>query len=788
MGWSWEALGKRPIFFPVGALVLGCWVGPLAPLPPEVAWLGVGLCLVSSALLAPRTGALLLLLAGSFWVGVAGAACEDDAGPPSMGHHLLEAEVDQVVSGVDGDDDWLVLSVARTDAMPGRYRVGLTGGAADLLPGQRILLRARLRPISRAGNEGEADRSELRRRQRLRASGVFEAASVVRLTPAPAWRLWLTRAHGALAAQAAVSVADPDARALVLTLAAGLRAGLGEELEESFARSGLAHVLSVSGLHVAVVAMATFAALRWALSRRMRRWNRGLDARAFAALPAIALVWAYVLYTGLQAPAVRSGVMSSLVLSGWLVGRRSDALNALAFALLVMTAVEPTTPFELSVQLSFVAVLAMVLGPPTLRAAVPLPPPAPARETGWRLRASVWREAALQTAIASTAVTCATAPIILAAFQRVSIAGVLSNIVTLPLSGLLTMASASAAAVHLVWPWAGGLLLTAAGLLARAFLWIAARFAELPLAAVSLPAPSPPLAASWWLGLAAIVFLRGPWRWLGLLSPAAVVALIVTASPGTGRVEVTFLAVGHGDSVVVGSAGHFAVIDGGGVPEGADLGRRVVLPFLRQRMARSLDLVVLTHAHPDHALGLVSTLEELPARRLWLPAGITSGPLVDDVLAAAGDAQVEGVEVGDEGLSVGEARLEVLGPPVDRSHLASENDRSLVLRVRHGAVTFLLTGDVEAAAERFLNPGAVTVMKAPHHGSTTSSTPWLLEQARPRHVVFCVGRHNRFGFPRKEVVARYEALGARCYRTDLDGAVTFHSNGEEVSVETFLPP
>ncbi len=680
-----------------------------------------------------------------------------------------------------------MLAVARTDGQPCRFRASLGSGETHLTAGQRILVPARLRPMGVASNEGERDRAELRRRRGELLSGSFDERRVVALTRAPAWRRWLEEAHQSLSHTAEDAIGDRDARGLVLTLAAGERAGLGEELEDAFAKSGLAHVLSVSGLHVAVVAVAVFAVLRWLLTRRMTRWARRVDPRAVAAPVAIALVWAYVLYTGWQAPAVRSGVMCSLVLSGWLFQRRSDALNALAFALLVMMVADPATLFELSVQLSFAAVAAMVLLAPPLRASLPIDPPSPATQSGWRLRLGQWREEAIATAIASVAVTLGTAPLVLGAFQRVSVAGVLSNVVTLPLSGLLTMASAGAAAVHLLSPWAGGLLLVVAGAVARVFLWLTTLFASLPFASVPLPAPSWPVTAAWWFGLAAAALLRGKARWLGLASPVALLALLLAHGRAGDGVDVTFLSVGHGDSVVISSQGHYAVIDGGGVPNGADTGRRIVVPYLRQLMARHLDLVALTHAHPDHALGLASTVEELPTEHLWLPAGIGAGPLVDDLLAAAGNAQVEEVEAGDEGLSIGAARLEILGPPVDRSELSLENDHSVVLRLRHGAVTFLLTGDIERAAERFLHPGQVTVMKAPHHGSDTSSTAWLLDQARPRYVVFCVGKDNRYGFPRADVVRRYEALGARCLRTDLDGAITFHSDGRDVSIETFQP-
>jgi competence protein ComEC len=263
-------------------------------------------------------------------------------------------------------------------------------------------------------------------------------------------------------------------------------------------------------------------------------------------------------------------------------------------------------------------------------------------------------------------------------------------------------------------------------------------------------------------------------------------ALLLWVAPRFERdagLTVTFLAVGQGDAVVLSSAGHHALVDGGGTPNGADTGERFVLPYFKRRHIEALDFVALSHAHPDHALGLASVMRKVPSARLLLPAGVGDGALVQPLRQSA--AAVSELEVGAAPFSLGEARVEVLAPPTDRILLEGENDRSMVLRVKHRDVVFLLTGDVEEAGEENLEPGPVTVMKAPHHGSKTSSSPRLLESARPRYVVFCVGRHNRFGFPSAEVVERYEGLGARCYRTDLDGAITFKSDGHDVSVETF---
>lgn len=782
MGWSWWALGNRPAVFPVVACLVGVVFGP----PAELPWFFWLTCCAIALLVAvfrgARTGGVIAGLVASLTLGAGLGELSADVESPPLGVKLaLEGRVEAV--GAQG----IVLNVTRVDGVPHSFRAALsTDSAPPVLAGQQVRLEAKLKPVQEAANPGEWSRSEWAWRRGQPVSGSFSTARLVVLSAPAGWRRWLAAEHASLSRDTHALTSDATAAALLLTLSAGQRAELGDELEDAFARSGLAHVLSVSGLHVAVLAFSIFAALRWLLTRKMHERSRLTDPRTFAAPLAIPAVWAYVIFTGWQGPAVRSALMCSLVLGAWLVRRRSDPLNAVALAALVMLVTDPAAPFELSTQLSFLAVIALVLLAPTLRAAIPLEAPSPATQTGWSLRLARWREAAVQTFTASLAVTLTTAPLVLAAFQRVSLAGLVSNVITLPLSGLLTVVAAGGAAVHVIAPSLATPMLWLGLLLSKVFVFIANTFAEVPGGTAQLPSAGSAVVACWWLGLIALVFFRGRVRWFALATPVAL--LVHLAGPvEPDELKVTFLAVGHGDAVVVSSRGHHALIDGGGVPQGHDTGKRFVLPFLRQQRITRLDLAVLTHAHPDHALGLISTLEEVPSDRLWLPAESGEGPLIDELLAAASDARVEEQEAGADSLRFGAARIEVLGPPIDRSQLEGENDRSIVLLLRHQDVTFLLTGDVESAGEAALNVGPVTVMKAAHHGSDTSSTPEFVEKTRPKHVVFCVGLRNRFGFPRPDVVRRWRAIGAACHRTDVDGAITFRSDGRNVTVETFRP-
>ncbi|MFL5321836.1 MAG: ComEC/Rec2 family competence protein, partial [Myxococcaceae bacterium] len=331
------------------------------------------------------------------------------------------------------------------------------------------------------------------------------------------------------------------------------------------------------------------------------------------------------------------------------------------------------------------------------------------------------------------------------------------------------------------WLWAGT---RASWLLVHA----AEFFARMPGASIELPAIRGALAAMFFAGLFAFALCSGRWRWLGVAAPIAVLwALLAPVVVRPQALDVTFLAVGQGDAIVVSSAGHHALIDGGGIAGGSDVGARIVRPFLHEERISSLDLAVLSHPHPDHALGLISVLPKVPTRELWLGAGAEDGPLLAAVRSAAGDATVKEVEAGSAPFQLGLAKVEVLGPPKDRVLLEGVNDRSVVLRVSFGEVSILLTGDIEAAAEETLETGPVTVMKAPHHGSSTSSSKALLERARPKIVVFCVGRKNRFHFPDEGVIERYREVGAECYRTDSDGAVRILSDGRDVRVVTWHP-
>jgi competence protein ComEC len=740
----------------------------------------------------------VLLALGLAGAGLAGLEAQVEV-PSELrqgGPASLEGEIERV--DVFEGSTRLHLAVARAGSTPqsmgpARFRasVYLRGAPTSLLPGQRVRVEAKLQPLEPASNPGEKNFTAARRRQAFVFSGSVPAGRLLVLSAPAAWRQSMARTQEGLAAAVRRVAPSEDAAALFLTLAAGQRAALDDSLEEAFSRSGLAHVLSVSGLHVAALALMTLALLRRLLVRVGARF-RGMDARRVAAPASVPFVWAYVLFTGSQPPAVRSAVMATVVLLGLALWRRADGLNCLAAAAMVLVIWAPSSVADLSLQLSFLAVMSLLLLTPALRGAVPLAPPDPHEERPLVRLAYKARETVLETFCASLAVTGASLPLVANAFGRASLAGLVSNIVCLPLCGLLTAFAAGGVALYTVSPVLAVPVLWGGAWASELLLFLTRFFAAVPLATVDLPPFGAGLSALFALGLATWALGVGRWRLGGLLAPVAVaVAFLAPLLAPQAPLRITFLSVGQGDGVVLSSRGQHALVDGGGVPGGGDTGTRFVLPFLRHEGINQLELTILSHPHPDHALGLVSALGEVPTKRLWLPAGSTDGPLSRQLVAAAGRAQVEEVQVGWPSFKLGEATLEVLGPPLpeDRELIEGVNDRSVVVLVRHGDVTVLLTGDVEEAGEELLleHVAPVTVLKAAHHGSRTSSTEPFLAKTRPRYVVFCVGRRNRFGFPHPEVVERYRALGSECFRTDEDGAVTLESDGKDVRLQGFLP-
>lgn len=740
---------------PAVAFALGSALGASGwPYPP-------GASLLLPAVAFPRASPLAFLAAGWFAADRARARPL----PPPDGVVELEGRVESVPTQL-GDRSRFLLG-----ATPwGRLEVTGREPEWPLALGDRVRLRATLRAPQGPRNPGGRDPAA-----RLLALGApleaIAASPLVRVAR-PSRLAWLERARRRWAEASAIL---PEREAGILrAIGTGDRAGLDRPTTVAFARSGLAHILAVSGLHLVVVAWGLFRVLA-AIAVRSDRLCARLDPRRAAACAALPATFVYAIATGAGPPVLRAALGAAAAFLALLLRRELDALGALAVAALAVLALEPGAILDPSLQLSFAAVAGLALGADRLRGALPWPRPPPG---SWRARLV---EPFVEGACVSFAATVATAPILAHHFRQLPLLGLAANVAAVPLGAALTVLGAIGALTAAASPALAAPVLLVAWPFARALRALAEWSAAPAWGALHVARPALTLSAGFLLLAVAASRLRG-WR-LGIVAAAGVACLAVSgplrheAARRRGGLEVVFVSVGQGDCALLrlpdGSA---VLVDAGGAPEGgADPGERDVVPLLRDLGVRSLAAVFASHPHPDHVLGLRAVAEALPVGRFFTNGRTAAG---DSAEALSALPPALPFRPGDRWQRAG-VQFEAIGGP--RESL-EENDASLVLRVRHGAATFLFPGDVEEAGEAAAVAAgglAAQVVKIAHHGSRRSSTEPFVRAVGARFAIVTHARGNRYGFPHAEALARWRAAGTEVVAT-VDGAARFLSDGATI--------
>ncbi|MDA8257365.1 MAG: DNA internalization-related competence protein ComEC/Rec2 [Betaproteobacteria bacterium] len=528
---------------------------------------------------------------------------------------------------------------------------------------------------------------------------------------------------------------------ILIALAIGDQHAIDPGLWQTFARTGITHLMSISGLHVTMLAGLAYLLVNW-LWRRSARLPLRIPAQHAAALGGFLAAFGYCLLAGFAVPAQRTLYMLGVVVAARLTARELAGSRVLSLALLLVLLLDPWAVLAAGFWLSFGAVaLLFHIG-------------------SGRLGPAHWL---IEWGRAQWAVTLGMLPALLALFQQFSLVSPLANALAIPLVSFVITPLALLGSLPLLDP-----LLSLAHLITTWLMVFIDWLAGLPLAIWQQAAPP---AWSVLLALAGGLWLllpRGfPARWLGLLAFLPLLT-VLPLRPAAGAAAINVLDVGQGLAIHVQTAGHDLLFDAGpAFSADADSGNRIIAPYLRAMGVRRLDALVVSHADKDHEGGAASVLAALPVAimRTSLPfEHPLSAQPVPHELCRDGDAwSWDGVH------------FEMLHPgtgPLSRK----TNDLSCVLRVTAGGRTMLLSSDIEAVSERELlrqHPAdlAADVMTVPHHGSKTSSTPEFIAAVAARDVVFPVGYRNRFGHPKEEVVARYLQSGARLHRTDADGAV-----------------
>lgn len=542
----------------------------------------------------------------------------------------------------------------------------------------------------------------------------------------------------------------------VLTaLAIGDQRAIDADLWTVFGRTGTTHLMSISGLHVTMVAGLAWWIASW-LWRRSARLPLWLPAQKAAAAAGLLAALIYCLLAGFAVPAQRTLYMLGVVALALWSGRGVSGSRVLALALLLVLLLDPWAVLAPGFWLSFGAVgLLFYIG-------------------GGRLGVGHWLGAWLR---AQWAITLAMIPALLALFQQFSIVSPLANAVAIPVVSLVVAPLVLVATLPLTDPllWLAHAVL--AGLMAL-LQWLATS----DWAVWQQHAPPAWAVLAGIVGTAWLLLPRGfPARWLGLVAFLPLF-FVPPERPMTGEARIVTLDVGQGLAVHVQTEHHDLLFDSGpAYSPDANSGNRIIVPFLRAAGVRRLDAMVLSHADRDHSGGVRSVVEEVPVGRLLtsLPEDheLLTLPLVQRPCRDGERWEWDGV------------RFELLHPAAgDVERYRKSNDLSCVLKVTAAGRSALVTSDIEARAEAALLARhgerlASEVLLVPHHGSRTSSSPEFVAAVGAKEAIFPVGYRNRFGHPKSEVLARYE--GARQWRSDRDGAISalFGTGGVTIKAE-----
>lgn len=618
---------------------------------------------------------------------------------------------------------------------------------------------------------------------------------------------WLYSLRESLSQSLARALPEPQG-SLAQGILLGLRSNIPDSVSQAFSRTGTAHLLAISGLHIGII-------IGMLLSLGILVFGRQRSIYIWLALLGI---WLYALLTGMRPPVIRGAIMGSLFLLAESLGRQRSAITALAFAAAVMVGIEPQILWEVSFQLSFLAMAGLVFLYPHFQV------------WGRNSVASMFgnREVMVTTGdmvvdgfAVSLAAILAVWPIIAYNFGIVSLVSVPATFFAILALPAIIITSALVAFVGLFAPVIAQFVAWLAWLFLSYLLLVVYGFDALPFSSFQVSVT--PIWQIWgyYIALAAVIIFisrkkqltisfsslalgvkkvsgdivkpqsRLLKKWLiPLLLIIAVLVWSVALTMPDDKLHVTFLDIGQGDAILIQTPNHQNIlVDGGPDPQKINLELSKKLPFWN----RTIDLMVSTQPQADHITGLVEVLQRYKVKRVFEPGVSYNSFVYHEWLKLVENKEIrhEIARAGQE-IDLGSGiKMEVLNPQARlfEETTSDVDNNGIVVRLNWGEVSFLFTADIRQEAEFELIEQRAklksTVLKVAHHGSKTSTMPQFLAVVDPELAVISVGADNKFGHPSPEVVERLvDSLGEnKLYRTDKDGTIEFITDGERLWVK-----
>ena len=821
---------SRPLLFPLLALIAGILAGEYFPMPfllPLFSIPGILAVLFLGFRYRWKRVSFALTLMLLFLIGICNMEKQQYALSDAwhIVHHTDQGRV--TIEGIVLSSEPILPSnyvmIVQCRRMIKDHSVQqLTGNIRLIVPsslrfqyGDLIRFHSRIRKIQSFHNPGSFDNERYLNRQGIYASGfVADASGIILIRHRAAGgvisKLETFRQH---LRDLIYDNAPSPHREILEAMIIGNQKAIPQNIRDNFSKTGTSHILSISGLHVSMVATACFSIILLVLKSSeflMLKFNIRIIAAAAACLP----VMIYALVAGMGTTVMRSTLMTLAFLTALLIGKLKDFYNILFGAALVILIVAPESLFDISFQLSFSAVFAILYIVPKFDdRTLPIPVMVPA------LLHSAFRHIYIFLLV-SLAATLGTLPLLVYYFNQVSAVTLIANLIAVPLLGVLALIPSMI--FILAAPFSSslaGLLIKIAAFFTGLTVEFINRLASLSWSSFSFIKPNGFEIILFYLFLFLLIRTFSPVNKLparGFLArhPSFAktallivgILLFVDAVYLTGKnrfssdIQLTAIDVGQGSSTLIRFPhGVTMLIDGGGFKESTfDTGRSVIAPFLYDQRISKIDIVVLTHPHPDHLLGLIYIVNHFNVAEVWC-----TGWKTEDDFYRLWENTLSENKVKIKILSAESRRIDIAGagirclwplhPPENRSQGQYQddiNDTSLVLRITYGTKNYLVTGDISSRVESLLIRSGQDLQSdllfVPHHGSVHSSSLDFIQTVSPQYAIVSAGKNNVFRHPHPAVLNRYSANSASVFRTDQQGAISAYSDGKTLTVTPWM--
>ena len=796
-------LQERPFLIPLLAMASGLVIadqsGFCVPVSVPAALL---LCLALSCLIRNRTPFIICCALFFLAWGLSALTPWKTPDPSSVTIALKASRKPLTIEGivrsrptVSASGSSLVIRTERVfrdmnpEQVSGDMLLYIGEGDVTAARGDRIRFISRLTVPQRLGLPGEFDYPRYLAFQGVSAIGRVATKDDLVLMRGAAEDSLLRRIDGiAVRLGDFMRAAEPDTSvsSVMTALLIGDQKRIPVPLSDAYTRAGVNHILSISGFHVGIIGYCIVMFVLF-LATRSEYLAVHFNLRRTVVLLSLPTMLFYLFLTGAAPATARSVIMLAALVLALYAERETDPVNVLLLAAFLLISLHPPDLFDISFQLSFLALWGIVVFVPPIMAC-------------FKSVERAWLRTLIQFVAASCAASCVTAIPVLSAFNMASLNGIFSNFLMVPLLGYgAVLTGFCALPLVYIYPQAATALFWIAGRMVELSNWLILKFAQLPvLRFYGITARDMLLSI---LFMCSVTFLR-PGRLkksLCCLLPSVAILIHLISHPGgDGRLHITMLSVGQAESLLIRMPDSTTMlIDGGGYlhDTGRDFGERVLAPALFKLGVQRIDYLVLTHSHPDHIGGMPYLARRLPVGVLWEAGSGGVGPQYEQLrktLAEAG-TPVRQLKIGDEIVLSGSVRFKVLSPPEHKRAALSVNDMgmnedSLVLRLAYGDFSMLFTADAGIPSEEaMLASGAglrSTVLKVGHHGSRHSSSPEFLRRVSPRAALISAGRNNNFGLPSPVTIKLLERSGVTTYRTDRDGTINLLTDGRSWSIGT----